>query len=208
SWQDNSTNESGFKVERAMGGGGFAQVATVGANVSNYTDSSVMPGAQYTYRVRAYNSAGDSPFSNTASFSVPSASAPTISTIADQALTVNGVPGPIPFAIGEAETAAGIVTLSAASSNTSLVPNSNVVFGGVGANRTVAVTPNGGATGSTTITVKVSDGKLSTSCTFTVSVTNTTAPAPTNGMPTISTIPDLTIQVNKNSGEIPFTVGS
>lgn len=205
SWQDNSTNESGFKIERSAGGAGFAQIATVGANISNYTDSSVAQGGQYTYRVRAYNSAGDSAYSNTAVFSLPSNSAPTIGTIADQTLTVNGVTGPLPFTVGDAETAAGSLTLSATSSNTTLVPNGNIVFGGTGAARTIAVTPNGGATGSATITVKVSDGAASATRAFTVTVNE--APA-VNTLPTISAIPDLTILVNKSSALIPFTVGS
>src|SRR5690606_27824327 len=130
SWQDNSSNEAGFKVERSTGGSTFSQIATVGANISTYTDNSVMPGGKYTYRVRAYNDAGDSAYSNSAEFSVPISSAPTISAIANQTLTVNGVTGPIPFTISDSETPAGSLTLSATSSNTALVPNSNLVFGG------------------------------------------------------------------------------
>src|SRR4029078_4550210 len=37
-WLDNSSNETGFRIERS-GGGAFAQVATVGANVRTWTDS-------------------------------------------------------------------------------------------------------------------------------------------------------------------------
>jgi formylglycine-generating enzyme required for sulfatase activity len=50
------------------------------------------------------------------------------------------------------------------------VPNSGIVFGGSGANRTVTVTPALGQTGTTTITVTVSDGSLSRSYTFLVTV--------------------------------------
>ena len=63
SWSDNSTNEDGFKIERKTGTTGtYAQIATVGVNVTSYTDSSLVDGATYCYQVRAYNSAGNSPY--------------------------------------------------------------------------------------------------------------------------------------------------
>ena len=66
---------------------------------------------------------------------------PTISDIADQA-TSEDVPTPaIAFTVGDAETPAASLTVSASSSNTTLVPNENIVFSGSGANRTVAITP-------------------------------------------------------------------
>ncbi|MGH7267065.1 MAG: hypothetical protein ACREMB_19770, partial [Candidatus Rokuibacteriota bacterium] len=41
-WADNSTNEDGFKVERKVGTAGtFAQIATLGPNVTAYTDPGV-----------------------------------------------------------------------------------------------------------------------------------------------------------------------
>src|SRR2546428_1381602 len=61
SWTDNSTNEDGFKIERMTGTTGtFAQVATVGAHTTAYTDPNLTAGTTYCYRVRAYNTAGDS----------------------------------------------------------------------------------------------------------------------------------------------------
>ena len=42
-----------------------------------------------------------------------------------------------------AETAAASLTVTASSSNTALVPDANIVFGGSGANRTVTITPGG-----------------------------------------------------------------
>jgi len=66
-WIDNSTNEDGFKIERAVGSAGtFSQVAIVIANTTTYPDTNVTPGTQYCYRVRAYNSGGDSAYSNAA----------------------------------------------------------------------------------------------------------------------------------------------
>jgi len=60
SWSDNSSNESGFKIERRAAGGSYAQLATVGANVTSYTDSGLTSSRTYCYTVRAFNSAGTS----------------------------------------------------------------------------------------------------------------------------------------------------
>ncbi|MBK9317106.1 MAG: PQQ-dependent sugar dehydrogenase [Acidobacteria bacterium] len=66
SWNDNSTNETGFKIERSTNGVSFSQIATVGANVRTYANTGLKQNTRYYYRVRAYNSSGDSGYSNTA----------------------------------------------------------------------------------------------------------------------------------------------
>jgi len=68
-WQDNATTETGFVIERSDNGGAYFTLVTVGprnarGNV-NYTDSTVMRGNRYTYRVAAVNAAGLSAYSNT-----------------------------------------------------------------------------------------------------------------------------------------------
>jgi hypothetical protein len=68
-WTDGSSNETGFKIERKTGSGTFAQIATVGANVTTYSSTGLSAGTSYSYRVRATNSGGDSAYSNTASAS-------------------------------------------------------------------------------------------------------------------------------------------
>ncbi|MCA8915826.1 MAG: fibronectin type III domain-containing protein [Planctomycetes bacterium] len=65
-WSDNSGNEDGFKLERDDGTG-FVQIQTLGVNVTSFVDTGLTDGQQYTYRVRAYNTVGDSAYSNTAS---------------------------------------------------------------------------------------------------------------------------------------------
>ena len=68
-WADSDATEQGFKVERCTGAGcsDFAQIATVGANVTSYANTGLTASTSYSYRVRAYNSVGDSDYSNTAS---------------------------------------------------------------------------------------------------------------------------------------------
>jgi len=64
-WTDTSSNENGFKVERATGKGSFSQIAAVGAGVTGYADVGLSANTSYNYRVRAYNAAGNSGYSNT-----------------------------------------------------------------------------------------------------------------------------------------------
>lgn len=67
-WQDNSTNETGFRIERASSSAGpFTQIATVGAETTTYSNTGLSASTTYYYRVCAYNSDGNSPYSNVAS---------------------------------------------------------------------------------------------------------------------------------------------
>jgi len=70
SWQDNSSDEDEFRIERSVSGGSFTQIATPGPNVTSYSDTGLAAGT-YTYRVRACNGGGCSGFSNTATAQVP-----------------------------------------------------------------------------------------------------------------------------------------
>ncbi|HXI53712.1 MAG TPA: Ig-like domain-containing protein, partial [Candidatus Saccharimonadales bacterium] len=127
--------------------------------------------------------------------------APTISDIPDQSILQGSGTGPLQFRVGDAETAAGNLSLSGFSSNTGLVPNANIVFGGSGSNRTVTVTPLAGQSGTATIIVLVSDGTSSASDSFGLTV----AP-PNNTAPTISNISDRSIPEDGTTGAIGFTV--
>ena len=69
SWTDNSSNESGFAIERCTNtpcSDLFGQVGSVAGGVTTYVDSGLQPATTYTYRVRAHNAGGDSPYSNEA----------------------------------------------------------------------------------------------------------------------------------------------
>jgi hypothetical protein len=65
-WADNSTNETGFQVERsATGSGGWSLIFTTAANAVTYTNTGLSPSTPYFYRVRAVNGVGNSAYSNT-----------------------------------------------------------------------------------------------------------------------------------------------
>jgi len=67
SWEDNASNEVGFKIQRKTGANGtYVQINTVGANTTTYSDTGLLGNTTYCYRVRAFNSAGDSGLSNEA----------------------------------------------------------------------------------------------------------------------------------------------
>jgi hypothetical protein len=54
-WQDNATNEMGYFIERATNGVDFIPVGGVGPNITTFTDSQLVLGGQYTYRIRPSN---------------------------------------------------------------------------------------------------------------------------------------------------------
>jgi uncharacterized repeat protein (TIGR01451 family) len=101
---------------------------------------------------------------------------PTISVITNQVTDEDTTTSPIPFVIGDAETPAASLTLSGISSNTNLVANSNIVFGGTATNRTVTLTPSANQFGTTTISITVSDGAASAVSTFTLTVNSINDP--------------------------------
>jgi subtilisin family serine protease/regulation of enolase protein 1 (concanavalin A-like superfamily) len=53
SWTDNSTNETGFQIERSTDQGNFSLIATVATNLTSYADTGRAPSTTYYYRIRA-----------------------------------------------------------------------------------------------------------------------------------------------------------
>lgn len=71
-WNDNSSNDTGFKIERKIGAvGAWAQIATAGA--PSFSNTGLNGGTTYVYRVRATNALGNSGYSNEVSATTPSA---------------------------------------------------------------------------------------------------------------------------------------
>ncbi len=92
--------------------------------------------------------------------------APTLAVAPGGTCGSNDRSGTINLTVGDAD--GGTLTLSAASSNTTLVPNGNVVFGGSGSTRTMTATTVAGGAGTAILTVKVSDGQATATVTVTV----------------------------------------
>jgi hypothetical protein len=133
--------------------------------------------------------------------------APSISDVGDQSINEDTATGALSFTVGDPETNAASLTVTASSSNLTLVPDGAIVLGGSGANRTVILTPPANQFGTTTISLRVSDGTTTASDTFTLTV------SPVNDPPTISNIVDQTIWVggvltrSTEHLEVDFTVG-
>lgn len=70
-WKELNRTESGFRIERSRTPfGGFAEIATVPANTTEYADQSIEPGNIYFYRVQAFNDMTQSAWSETVYASV------------------------------------------------------------------------------------------------------------------------------------------
>jgi LmbE family N-acetylglucosaminyl deacetylase len=80
-WRDNSRDETGFFIERApdVNGapGAFAQLDSVGPNVTTYANTGLVLGTTYWYRIRAVNLTGVSGYDDPIS-AVTLAPAPTV----------------------------------------------------------------------------------------------------------------------------------
>lgn len=128
----------------------------------------------------------------------PTLNPPFVGSIPDQSIPKDGATTAIPFIVTDGETAPGLLGLTAASTNTTLVPVSAVMFAGSGSNRTIMVTPTGGLQGVSKITVTATDGDNNTaSRDFLVIV----------GAPTITTFTNVEIAHDTVTSDIPFTVG-
>ena len=74
-WTDNANNETGFAIERCTGANctSFAPIDGVGANITAYSDPTVTASTTYSYRIVAFNGAGNSQPSNVATVTTPAA---------------------------------------------------------------------------------------------------------------------------------------
>ena len=66
-WTDNSSVEEGFKIERKLEGGSFAEIDTVTADAVSYSDVGLAPGSEYSYQVRAHTASTNSTYCSEAS---------------------------------------------------------------------------------------------------------------------------------------------
>jgi len=170
-WTNSSTSQTGVKIERSIDGVTFTQITVVGATAVSYPDTGLSASTMYTYRVRATNASGDSPYSNLATattLAAPTAATPTlvqhVSSSANPA--GKGIPGnafkfTLPNAVGAGNCLILGISYAASASRTVSVTDSNgnawpsspavTVTGGQVAS-SVYVLPNANV-GVTTVTV-------------------------------------------------------
>ena len=70
-WTHSASNESGYEIQRKIGGGTWQSIVTLEANSSTYTDTGLLASTSYDYRIRALNSLGESDWSTTAAATTP-----------------------------------------------------------------------------------------------------------------------------------------
>ena len=88
SWTDQSSDETGFSIERCAGtaaacaaSDAFAKIAQTAADVVSYSDTGVPGGTTQTYRVRAFHAGGNSDYSNVAETTTPAPPPPPTVTV-------------------------------------------------------------------------------------------------------------------------------
>ncbi len=162
----------------------------------------VTPSADQSGTATITLTVSDGASSATTSFALtvnPVNDAPTVSAIADRTVALNTSTGPISFTVGDVDNTAASLGVSGSSSNPALVPNQNIAFGGSDAQRTLTITPAPNQSGTTTITVTVSDGSLNASTAFTLTVLPGTEPPVITAQPQSQTVTvgaDVTFRVS------------
>ncbi len=129
-------------------------------------------------------------------------SAPTISALTDITIVSDTNSVPRAFTIGDVETAASLLSLTTISTSPSVLPLTNIVFGGSSSNRTVTITPTPGSSGFSDVTITVGDGAASASTTFRVTAT---APPPVTSQLSLNKSGNGTVTPDLNSTTL--TVG-
>ncbi|HSL43821.1 MAG TPA: ExeM/NucH family extracellular endonuclease [Anaerolineales bacterium] len=152
--------------------GATTAVVTGSGTTYNVAVSSMTANGTVTASIPANAATDAAGNGNTASTSTDNTvtynnTAPTVAVAAGGMCSASG--GTLNLTLADAE--GGTLTLSGTSSNTSAVPNANIVFGGSGSNRTVTITAVPASTIRTaTVTLSVSDGISTASTTVTVVV--------------------------------------
>ncbi len=109
-WKDNSTNETGYKIERKTDSGNFTEIGSTAADVTIFSDKTVSVNTNYTYRVYGFNQVGKSiQYSN--EVSIKTITVPILTTTVITEITSSGAKsgGNISSDGGSAITARGVV---------------------------------------------------------------------------------------------------
>lgn len=172
SWADNSTSETGFILERRKSGTpSFIEVARPSANETTYSDTTdVVPGWKLYYRIKAYNTGGESAYSAEINVTPPAAqSMPPdnllVSTFSTSELRLNwddNSPDETKFEIYRRQSGTGqpMAYLAEVGANVTSYANTGLPSGTKFYYQVRAITPSG--------TSAFTDGTLATSAAFTI----------------------------------------
>lgn len=193
------TNLSAFVLKYGVSSGSYTGKVSVATNFTSATVNDLVPGVRYFFAVTARNVAGlESDPSNEISHTPPTTAPNVLPTLnplnnltisedaAQQSVTLAGITAGIGDLLQ-------ILTVTATSSNPSLIPTPSVIYTSPNTTGTLRFTPVANATGTATITVRVNDGGLLNnllSRTFTVTVN------PVNDAPTLSTLANQSLNIN------------
>ncbi len=95
-WQDNATNETGYRIEKkTLPSGSWTQVGTTAANVHTFIDNnSIAAGAQYSYRVTGYNTNTESEFSSEMNITTTATSVDDFAIVPSDYMLLQNYPNP------------------------------------------------------------------------------------------------------------------
>jgi hypothetical protein len=180
---------AGYLLERSQGAGSTNFILLDTFTAPNYADNksytryigmypytpgaaSLLPDTTYNYRLRATDAEGN--FSGYSAVVTATTFVPpvlTISPIPDQTTLVGISVGPFPFYLSDPGVDPSLLSATASSSNTNLVPNENLVLVNVsGTTQALVITPTAGQTGTSTITITASNGNTTTNTSFLLTV--------------------------------------
>jgi hypothetical protein len=179
-WAASPDATLGYYLYRADSAAGpFSRLTRRFLSTTSFIDTAVPAGAK-VYMVRAiklensasgsYYNASQGAFASVNDVSGAVNHPPSISALGNVTVAESSPVAPIAFTIGDVETPASALSVSATASNNGLLPPSSIVLTGSDSNRTLVLTPVSGQTGTSTITISVSDGQNVTAATFQLTV--------------------------------------
>jgi hypothetical protein len=172
-WDPNvEADVSSYIVYYGTSSRNYASSTNVG-NVTTATVSGLADGKAWYFAIAARNNNGlESDFSNEVTNAAPAIATnrpPTVSTIGDVSMRQSGYTN-VPFTVWDVETFPGDLTVTADSSNPSLIPLSGLTVTGANWDRVLHIEPNPLVDGVSLISVVVSDGSKAASTSFLVTV--------------------------------------
>ncbi|HXC36478.1 MAG TPA: YDG domain-containing protein [Candidatus Acidoferrales bacterium] len=187
----------GYVIERSVGAGStnFTQIGIPLG--TDFNDTQAAPGATNNYEVMALDAAGNLSGSNEVTVTLPIPAPPAISVIPDQTTLTGIAVGPFPFYISDDGIDPYSLSVTASSSNQNLVPNQNLSLSNLGSTQALTMVPTDGQSGTSVITITVSNGETSTNTSFLL-----TANPPGNGTDVFAN--DSNIVISSLSAASPY----